>query len=87
MRSRTRLHAVRSKESNATNPRKDSAMNKKIQDDKFQSDLSERGTGYHPSKDPSRDKTESVPSGVRPDLANPGPDGQGGDAGGVGDSI
>jgi hypothetical protein len=66
---------------------KDSAMNKKIQDDKFQSDLSERGTGYHPSKDPSKDKTESTPSGVRPDLAKPGPDGQGGDAGGVGDSI
>jgi hypothetical protein len=31
--------------------------------------------------------TEPVLSGVRPDLAEPGPDGYGGDAGGVGKSI
>jgi hypothetical protein len=34
-----------------------------------------------------QEQAESVPSGVRPDLAKPGPDGQGGDAGGVGKSI
>ncbi len=62
-------------------------MTRKIQDRKSESDLSERGTGYHPSKDSAKDKTESLPSGVRPDLAKPGPDGQGGDAGGVGKSI
>jgi hypothetical protein len=63
-------------------------QSRKIQDKKSQSDLSERGTGYHPSNDPSQqDKTRSVPSGVRPDLDEPGPDGQGGDAGGVGKSI
>ena len=67
---------------------KDSAMTTKIQDKKAKPDLSDRGTGYHPSNDPAQqDKTESVPSGVRPDLANPGPDGQGGDAGGIGNSI
>ena len=62
-------------------------MNKKIQDDKFESDLSDRGTNYHPSKDPSRDKTESVPPGVHPDLAKPGPDGPEGDTGSFGNSI
>ena len=31
--------------------------------------------------------TAPVPSGVRPDLAEPGEDGQGGDGGGVGNSI
>ena len=63
-------------------------MNTKIQDKQSEPDLSDRGTGYHPSKDPAAtDKTASVPSGVRPDLAKPGPDGQGGDAGGVGNSI
>lgn len=63
-------------------------MSKKIQDKKSQSDLSERGTGYHPSSDAATpDKTHSMPTGVRPDLANPGPDGQGGDAGGIGNSI
>ncbi len=62
-------------------------MNRKIQDRKSESDLSDRGTGYQPDKDSTTDKTESLPSGVRPDLAKPGPDGQGGDAGGVGKSI
>ena len=32
-------------------------------------------------------KAEEVPSGLRPDLAPPGPDGDGGDGGGVGSSI
>jgi hypothetical protein len=32
-------------------------------------------------------KSEAVPSGLRPDLAPPGPSGEGGDAGGVGSSI
>jgi hypothetical protein len=31
--------------------------------------------------------TEPMPSGVRPDLDEAGDDGQGGDAGGVGNSI
>jgi hypothetical protein len=63
-------------------------MNIRIQDKQPEPDLSGGGTGYHPSKDPaSVDKTRSIPSGVRPDLAKPGPDGQGGDAGGVGNSI
>ena len=71
-----------------SNPHKDSAMTTRIQDKKSQPDLSERGTGYHPSNDAATpDKTQSVPSGVRPDLAHPGPDGQGGDDGGVGKSI
>jgi hypothetical protein len=63
-------------------------MTTKIQDKKSKPDLSERGTGYHPGSDAATpDKTQSMPSGVRPDLAKPGPDGQGGDAGGVGNSI
>lgn len=32
-------------------------------------------------------KSKEVPSGLRPDLAPPGPDGEGGDGGGVGNSI
>lgn len=32
-------------------------------------------------------KSKDVPSGLRPDLAPPGPDGEGGDGGGVGSSI
>ncbi|MDI1253657.1 hypothetical protein [Thermomonas sp.] len=32
-------------------------------------------------------KSEDVPSGIRPDLAPPGADGEGGDGGGVGSSI
>lgn len=32
-------------------------------------------------------ESEKVPSGLRPDLAPPGPDGEGGDGGGVGSSI
>jgi hypothetical protein len=67
-------------------PHKDSAMNKKIQDDKFESDLSERGTNYRPGKDPSRDKTESVPPGEHPDPVHPGPDGPGAE-GSFGNSI
>jgi len=63
-------------------------MNSKKHDKKPNPDRSDRGTGHHPGKDPaSADKPESMPSGVRPDLAKPGPDGQGGDAGGVGNSI
>lgn len=34
-----------------------------------------------------QEKSEKVPSGIRPDLARPGPDGAGGDGGGVGSSI
>ncbi len=34
-----------------------------------------------------QEKSEKVPSGIRPDLAKPGPDGAGGDGGGVGSSI
>ncbi len=72
----------------AFNLHEDNPMTTKIQDKKSEADLSERGTGYHPSNDPATpDQTQSVPSGVRPDLAKPGPDGQGGDAGGVGKSI
>ncbi len=32
-------------------------------------------------------KSEDVPSGLRPDLAPPGPSGEGSDGGGVGNSI
>ena len=32
-------------------------------------------------------KSEEVPSGLRPDLAPPGANGEGGDGGGVGSSI
>lgn len=32
-------------------------------------------------------KSEKVPSGLRPDLAPPGPSGEGGDGGGVGSSL
>lgn len=32
-------------------------------------------------------KSEDVPSGLRPDLAPPGPSGEGSDGGGVGSSI
>ena len=32
-------------------------------------------------------KSEDVPSGLRPDLAPPGADGEGGDGGGVGSSL
>ena len=32
-------------------------------------------------------ESEEVPSGLRPDLAPPGADGEGGDGGGVGSSI
>lgn len=32
-------------------------------------------------------KSKDVPSGLRPDLAPPGPNGEGGDGGGVGSSI
>ncbi len=63
-------------------------MTTKIQDKKAKPDLSERGTGYHTSNDTAMpDKTESAATGVHPNLAEPGPDGQGGDAGGVGSSI
>ncbi len=34
-----------------------------------------------------QNKSEDVPSGIRPDLAPPGPDGEGGDGSGVGSSI
>lgn len=34
-----------------------------------------------------QEKSEKVPSGIRPDLAKPGADGAGGDGGGVGSSI
>jgi hypothetical protein len=32
-------------------------------------------------------ESEDVPSGLRPDLAPPGPDGKGSDGGGVGSSL
>jgi hypothetical protein len=34
-----------------------------------------------------QEQAEPVPSGVRPDLAKPGADGKGGDAGGIGNSL